>query len=279
MQVREYHVLSLGAGVQSTTIYLMILDGELPILLDAAAFADTQEEPDAVYKHLDWLRSLGGPPIVTVTVGKLGDDLRNGRNSTGQRFASIPAFTASRPGGDEGMTRRQCTSEYKIQPIETWIRRELLGLKPKQQVPRDVLVNQYMGFSRDEPGRAARAKLRFSQVRWGHVHFPLFEEGMTRLDCSRWLEDRVPHPVPRSACVFCPFKNNREWRQLKHHDPDGWRRAVEVDDSLRVEGTIRNRALDQKLYVHRQCVPLSEANLNEDQPDLFDMECEGGCGL
>ncbi len=256
----------------------MAMDGELDINFDCAIFSDTQEEPGDVYKHLEWMESLGGPPIVRVTAGKLGDDLKNGKNSTGQRFASIPAFTTD-GHGSQGIVKRQCTKEYKIDAIELWIRRELIGLKPRQQMPKDVLIHQYMGFSRDEPGRAARAKLRFKQVRWGEVHFPLFDEGMTRRDCVKYLEGRVPHPVPRSACVFCPFKNNTEWRSLRDDDPEGWARAVEVDDSLRIEGTIRNRALNQKLYIHRSCKPLKEANLGDDQPTLFDMECEGGCGL
>jgi hypothetical protein len=275
----EYHVLSLGAGVQSTTIYLMALDGELDVKFDCAVFADTQEEPKDVYRHLDWMQSLGGPPIHVRTVGRLGDDLISGRNSTGQRFASIPCFTTSREGESQGMVQRQCTKEYKIEVIERYIRRELLGLIPRQRVPAGVTVNQYMGFSMDEPGRAARARLRFKQVRWGEVHFPLFDLEMTRRDCVRYLEGRVPHEVPRSACVFCPFKNNREWQSLRDNDPEGWQRAVEVDKALRIEGNVVNRGLDQKLYVHRSCRPLDEANLGDDQPGLFDMECEGGCGL
>jgi len=44
-------VLSLGAGIQSSTVLLMSLAGELP-RLDAAIFADTGWEPAAVYAHL-----------------------------------------------------------------------------------------------------------------------------------------------------------------------------------------------------------------------------------
>ena len=91
----------------------MFLNGELDETIDYAVFADTQEEPESVYAHLDWLRSLGGPPILTATAGKLGDDLIHGKNSTGQRFASIPAFTSATPGVTGGMLRRQCTAEYK----------------------------------------------------------------------------------------------------------------------------------------------------------------------
>jgi hypothetical protein len=275
----EYHILSLGAGVQSTTLYLMSLDGELDVKFDCAVFADTQEEPAAVYDHLRWMQSLGGPPIHVRTAGKLGDELASGRNSTGQRFASIPAFTAAQEGQPLGIVRRQCTSEYKIDVVEKYLRRELLGLQPKQRIPADVKIHQYMGFSFDEPGRAARTKARFNSIRWGEVHFPLFDAQMTRGNCQQYLSTRVPHEVPRSACVFCPFKSNSEWRRLRDEDPAGWARAVQIDDSLRVDGNIVNRNLNQKLYVHRNCRPLSEANLGDDQPSLFDMDCEGGCGL
>jgi hypothetical protein len=288
--MREYHVLNLGAGVQSTAIYLMILDGELDIKLDAAVFSDVGEEPDSVYAHLDWLRSLGGPEIVTVTAGKLGDDLLSETHPSQDgpptrhehhkhRFASIPAFTAWQPGKKVGIVPRQCTKEYKIEPIEKWIRYTLLGLKPKQRIAADVLVNQYMGFSRDEPGRAARAKLRFKQIRWGEVHFPLFDEAMTRSDCQRYLDGRVPHPVPRSACVFCPFKSNREWKSLRDGDAAGWKRAVEIDRGLRIPGRQVNEGMEQSLYVHESRRPLDEANLDDDARSLFGMECEGGCGL
>ena len=47
-------VLSLGAGVQSSTLALMIEKGEIP-MVEAAIFADTGGEPAVVYKWLDWL--------------------------------------------------------------------------------------------------------------------------------------------------------------------------------------------------------------------------------
>ena len=136
----DYHVLNLGAGVQSTVLYLMAREGRLAC--DVAIFADTGEEPAAVYRHLAWLRSLDRPPIWIRSASRLGDDLQQGRNSTGHRFASIPAFTApdhrTRPPGTlrAGRVRRQCTAEYKVAVVERAIRRELLGLQPRQRVPR-----------------------------------------------------------------------------------------------------------------------------------------------
>lgn len=110
--MREHHILNLGAGVQSTALYLLSREPDSKLRFDLAIFADTCEEPSAVYHHLDYLRSLGMPEIWVRSAGKLGDDLVNGRNSTGQRFASIPAFTKNAEG-KVGMLRRQCTAEYK----------------------------------------------------------------------------------------------------------------------------------------------------------------------
>jgi hypothetical protein len=45
-------LLSLGAGVQSTTLLLLAAEGRLP-RLDGAIFSDTQWEPAPVYAHLD----------------------------------------------------------------------------------------------------------------------------------------------------------------------------------------------------------------------------------
>lgn len=50
-------VLSLGAGVQSTTLALMAAHGEIGPMPDCAIFADTGWEPKAVYDHLAWLMS------------------------------------------------------------------------------------------------------------------------------------------------------------------------------------------------------------------------------
>ena len=104
-----HRILNLGAGVQSTTVYLMYVRGEIQPGIECAIFADTGEEPASVYAHLEWLKSLGGPPIIVRSIGRLGDDLVLGRNSTGGRFASIPAFTAAVEGSKAGMVRRQCT--------------------------------------------------------------------------------------------------------------------------------------------------------------------------
>ena len=279
---KTYHILNLGAGVQSTALYLMFLNGEMNDRLDHAAFADTQEEPELVYRHLEWLRSLGGPPIFTDSAGKLGDDLILGKNSTGGRFASIPAFTSATPGVNAGILRRQCTAEYKIHVVERIIRRQVVGLEYRQRMPKGVKVVQYFGLSFDEPRRVARVRNRFVGHPWAEGRFPLFDLEITRADCVEYLKEQaIPHEVPRSACVFCPYRSNAEWRHLRETDPVGWARAVEVDEALRRPGTVANRNMEQAIYLHRSCLPLVEADLGGKQATdgVAHSECEGMCGL
>lgn len=283
--VKAVTVLNLGAGVQSTTLYLMAVRDALPQMeIDAAIFADTQDEPEEVYKHLDWLKSLNGPPILTGTAGRLGDDVRNGRNSTGGRFASIPAFTTD--GVKIGITRRQCTKEYKLEVIGKVLRREILGLKPGAHVSRDVEVTQLIGISLDEAGRAGRLDRR-PPAKYIRRRYPLIEKFFTRNDCLKWLQKfgQVPHQVPRSACVFCPYHSDLEWMRVKSNPAD-WLRAVEIDEALRTTGAVANRNLAQSMYLHRSCQPLVQIQFNP-SPDPraaqtninYAAECMGVCGL
>lgn len=284
----EYHVLNLGAGVQSTTLYLMAMEKQVQAI-DCAIFADTGEEPKAVYRHLEWLQSLNGPPILIGSAGsRLGDDLVYGTRAKGRgkrRFASIPAFVVN-PDGTNGQTKRQCSYEYKVRVIEKDIRYKVLKLKPRQRLPKDTIIHQYFGISLDEQSRATRIWERF------HVtgecpfkpHFPLIDRMMTRANCIDWLTDRVPHQVPRSACVFCPFHTDNEWQQLKDRGGNDWERAIQIDCALRLPGTISNEGLVGALYLHSDRKPLVQVDFHSRPRSKelqlgFGIECEGVCGV
>lgn len=298
-------ILNLGAGRQSTCLYLLACEGKIGPL-DCAIFADTQEEEEATYRHLQWLQSLGGPPILIRTIGKMGEHLAAGTVGAGgrkkkrlgpdgsARFASIPAFTAPhhelRHGAKakEGRVRRQCTKEYKVEVIERTIRREILGLKARQRVPKGTTVVQWFGISADEKDRCCGIRQRFEKIRWAEPRFPLIELGWRLGDCLDYLREKVPHPVVKSACAFCPYRSNQEFLALKMRDPAAFARAVEIDRALRPEGTVANQGLSHSLYVHRKCIPLEMVDLEAEAakerqrkgPDLFRAYCDDGmCGL
>lgn len=278
----NWRILNLGAGVQSTAIFLMILDGDLPPV-DFAVFADTGDEPRAVYEHLQWLKTLGGPEIHEVSRGNLGDNLIAGIDGAGGRYVSIPAHLAT-GGIPSSIGRRQCTSEYKILPIEKFIR-EKIGLKPRQRLPKTDTITQVFGLSFDEPRRVDRVKSNMVGKRGWKPEFPLFDDMMTREDCITYLAKRLPgYTVPRSACVYCPYKRDSEWILLRDSDPQGWQRAIEIDRAIRLKTSRCTVGMNATQYLHKSCIPLEFVELQADPPDLqkkfgwSSMDCEGMCG-
>jgi len=247
-------VLSLGAGVQSTTLLLMAREGELD--LDVAVFADTQWEPATVYAHLDWLESVSTVPIERVTHG----DIR-ALTVAAARSASLP-FHMVQPDGAQGMGRRQCSKEYKIYPIRRWLR--------EHGARRGHPVRLVFGISLDEHQR-----MRDSGVSYAVHEYPLVERRMTRGDCLLWLEQHgYPRP-PKSACIGCPYRRDSEWRNLT---PAEFADAVDFDQAIRGQRGMRGQQ-----FLHRSCVSLVDVDLRSPQDrgqlEMFDEECEGVCGV
>lgn len=247
--------LSLGAGVQSTTLALLAAEGGLP-KPDVAIFADTGWEPAAVYAHLDRLSAIladAGIPLHKVSKGNLRSDAIDPVH----RYASIPYYVRN-PDGSEGMGRRQCTSEYKLAPIARKIR-ELLGAKAPnfRRVPKGRVAEQWIGFSTDEIHRVSD-KHRVSYLT---SRYPLLELGMSRKDCRRWLASRGWTSVVKSACIGCPFHGNRQWRELRDNNPAEWADAVEFDRAIR-KGGARGLPLNGEAFLHRSRIPLDIAPID-----------------
>lgn len=257
------NIISLGAGKQSSTMALMAAMGEIKPMPDCAIFADTQCEPLETYEWLGFLVESLPFPVYRVTAGDLYADTMAGLDSTGQRFDSVPWFIRN-PDGSVGLGIRECTKQYKIVPIRKKIR-ELLGQgRPKPG---------WIGISRDEASR-----MKDSEVKYIRHRYPLaLEHYMTVGDCVNWLK-RHGYPIPpKSACIFCPFRSNVEWRRILE-DPD--RRAAIVA----LDAKIRNQTrFDGQQFMHRSCLPISEVDLSTSeergQGNLFENECEGHCGV
>ncbi len=264
-------VLSLGAGVQSTTLALMSVEGILP-RVDVAIFADTGWEPRAVYDHLDRLDATltaAGIPLTRISNGNLRADTLNGP------YLHLPVFVRG-AGGDASMVRRQCTGDYKTDPIRRHVR-ELLGARRSKRgavltPPAGAVAEQWIGFSIEEVWRINDAHA----PRYMRNRYPLIDLGMSRSNCQAWLARRGWQAVPKSACVVCPFHGNRMWRELRDNHPDEWAQAVADDEAIRARDY---RGIKQPPYLHRSLLPLAQAPIDrpqprrdsrEDQGDLFD---------
>ena len=265
---RTLVVLSLGAGVQSSTMAIMSAKGVLP-KVDCAIFADTGYEPKAVYIYLKFLTEILPYPVHIVQKGNIKEDMLAARGTT--NFVVAPFFTQETITGKKGMIRRQCTNDYKIQPIKKKIR-ELCSVGFNKRFPKDKYVEQWIGISKDEISRMKPARDPYILNR-----HPLIEANMSRQDCINYLKkENIPLPE-KSACIICPFHSDKYWDFMKKERPSEFADAVELDKEIRTISKNKNI----KNYTHRSCKPLNEVEFvkEDNQLNMFNNECEGMCGV
>ena len=291
--------LALGAGSQSSALYVLAAQGDRRVPpLDVAIFADTGDEPAKVYEQLDRLEAYGkrlrGPRIMRVSIpsGRPLSELML------THYVPIPAFTLA--AGKRGMLLRQCTTEMKVKPINAWLREHELGVPAGGRVGPDQRVLCLKGFSIEEIGR-----VKPSNEAWLDIAFPLIDAGLYRWHCQQVLVDAGLGRFVKSACVYCPYRGDREWRRMRDEEPADFAKACAVDEAIRntaqkgqryefvqADGTMASRRIGtpgrgpegrngvraDALYVHPSCRPLREIDFG-DQEDAFDNECSGHCGI
>lgn len=266
VKTEPIHIISLGAGVQSSCMSLMAAAGEITPMPQCAIFADTQDEPASVYTWINWLEKQLPFPVIRCTRGSLMErcltPYRSKKNNK-MTFESIPAFVT------DGIIPRQCTRDFKLDPINKAInklRREHGG----------VSAIQWIGISTEEIWRAKehRNSPRITN------RYPLMEARMNRAQCLAWME-RNGFPKPgRSACLYCPYRSNEEWRSLRDNNPDDFQRAIVFEGQFQ---NVTKGILDKVPYLHRSLKPLADVDLSTEeergQVDMFNNECEGMCGV
>jgi hypothetical protein len=269
-------ILSLGAGVQSSTLALMAAAGEVTPMPTAAIFADTQDEPQGVYDWLDWLEKQVPFPVHRVTAGRLSSEaLRLHKSRDGRTISRtvVPMFTLAADGEIGRVGHRTCTADFKLKPILK-AARKLASIRRGQK---HVGVIQWIGISRDESLRMKPSKEPWAECRW-----PLIELRMTRQDCLEWMAAKGFPVPPRSACVFCPFHSLAEWRRLQTEEPAEFQRAVDFEKQLQSVKSQTDNMRDVP-YLHRSCKPLDQIDFRSDierGQTLIDWqdECTGMCG-
>jgi hypothetical protein len=201
---RNIRILSLGGGVDSTTIldtHLFIED----LGVDAVVFADTGGESKATYEHL-------------LKVEAVCDDhelpfyrVRHDKESLTEfciRLGVVPLM----PGGSH-----VCSKKFKGDVIAKWA---------KKQFPGDT-ITYLIGIEANEGYRSKR----FTTPKGDNAvyEYPLIDEGMTREDCESQLSERWG-VVPKSSCVFCPFMSEDELIDLTDHD---WDLIHQIEDNFK----------------------------------------------
>lgn len=232
--VNAFRVIAWGRGIPSTVLAVMAACGDLEPV-DAVIHADPGWEHYGTYDigdyYTTWLQRRG----LYVEVLKTGDIRQQGAYA----HIHIPFWTA-----DGGPLQRQCTRHFKLDPQKRRVR-ELLGFNasaPPHPLPR--AVEQWIGFTMDEPERMKPSRVKFIVNR-----YPLIEKRMYRRDCIAYLQEKgLPLPPP-SSCVGCPYKDAARWLATT---PDDFAEAVEFDECNRCNPLAKrgNNTADN-LYIYR----------------------------
>lgn len=249
---REWNILSYGGGVQSTCILLMSALGELP-KLDAAVFCDPGWESRRTYAAIEAARKIAEDRGIPVHTHKRKDIIAD----VWRGHIQMPVYMRM-DSGRVVPARRQCTNEYKITAFRQFVKRGIIGLKPRQMV-KGHLVYVWLGISWDERRRVSNAGNDY----WQRMTYPLIfdpadgfssfrQQPLTREWCIQWLGKNFPClDVPKSACIGCPYIHREDWVKLYRDDPDEFDRNCEVDAKIRE--TFKNG------YLHRRALPLRES--------------------
>jgi 3'-phosphoadenosine 5'-phosphosulfate sulfotransferase (PAPS reductase)/FAD synthetase len=271
--------MSWGGGVQSTALAYMCIErhpdlmrvtgGNLPSLF---IFADTGEEPRAVYEHIERVRvdleQAGFLFSVVRKPGKLSDTIHKGR-------LDIPLWTVSQTG-KRGPMRRACTFDYKAKPLDK-AARKAFGIDLRKKARPIPLLGQWYGISTDEAQR-----VRTSTDRWRQYLYPLVLMGWSRDKCVQYLESKGIN-TPKSACVFCPFRSNALWADLPED---------ELNYVAGLEDIIREKWIGGQGYIgklkslpsfHSSGIPIREKpwvkTKTDEETEGFNNECSGACGV
>ncbi len=257
-------VLSFGgAGTQSTHLLEQHIQGK--IHYDYIIMSDTGAEPDFIMQQVKWWQhrlaehNINTPFIITHH-GKMPggiEEMLFRWLKTDYRSLQLPVYTSKLDDdGNEipaGLLPRQCTVDFKIMPVQRWIRYQILenhGLNIRQAFPKDVGIVIDLGFSFDEIRRVN--KYKSLDYKYVYFSYPLIEQGLSTYDSINHLREHNM-PLKRSRCYCCPFncdKKGIEWREIIEEEYLSFLKACYIDEQLRVVQLDSRKNLRTIPYLH-----------------------------
>ncbi|MCD4680674.1 MAG: hypothetical protein K8S00_09840 [Bacteroidales bacterium] len=264
-------IVSYGGGTQSTAMILMSLEGykglERPSF---GVYADVGAEPEFINKYVDY--------FIAYVKARYDFDIHRIKHKEGLEShiinkpevsrngnfyqSSTPPFYTLSENGKIGMLMRQCTADYKINPLK-----KLINSKLKK----GEVYRMWIGISFDE-----RFRMKISNYKKRINYYPLVDLFIRRSDSLEYIKKLGVKAPQRSSCYFCPFHSDRYW--LKEYHPIEFNRACNFEQKVQ-----NNIKTTDKIYLHSKCKPLRETIFNNENqlnmfPELID-ECDGECGI
>ena len=188
--MRKY--LSLGAGVNSVAMLLLLLDAGEDF---ETIFCDLGLEWPETYSYIEMVKR-DICPITTI----------QGINEPGRTLYEHCVHYRNFP------TRRWkwCTDRFKIKPINRFYQKPCVS---------------FVGIGADE---ANRPTTRIVDPGIEKV-FPLIEQGITRTQCLEIIKGHGLPTPQRSGCYICSSQSKVQWRELYHLHPELYQKAKHLE--------------------------------------------------
>lgn len=212
--MKEYHILSLSGGKDSTALAFYIKEN-MPEIFEKLefVFCDTECELSETYDYLNKVEVFLGKPILKIKPYQSFEHLMDTQN-----YFPSPV-------------RRWCTVELKTKPFKRFVKNILQD--------KENIIYLYIGIRADEPKRAKYNKYNNLQIK---EVYPLFDNGFTKQDVLDLLENNgigLPDYYKwssRSGCYFCPYQSKMNWLNLYNYYPDLFLKVKTYEDIKNATG-------------------------------------------
>lgn len=204
---KEYHILSLSGGKDSTALAFFMRDN-MPEIFEKLelVFCDTEQEIPETYDYLNKIEIFLNKKITILKPEKSFDHLYD-----------IRKFLPS-------IVNRWCTGDLKIRVYEKYIKSKYL------EKNKNTIIYTYVGIRSDELGRGISNSNKRIIVKYPFQEFCisrddifkiLYDVGINLPDYYRWRK--------RSGCYFCFYQSQNDWLNLYENHPDLFFKAMEYE--------------------------------------------------
>ena len=202
--MKEYHILSLSGGKDSTALAFFMKEN-MPEIFEKLelVFCDTECELPETYDYLNKIEVFLNKKIIRIKPKRSFDHIY-------QIYNQIPAVNC-----------RWCTVELKTKPFRNFIKNNYS----------DGIVKMYIGIRADEAWRLKTAK----DTEYLKECHPFVDYNIYKSDVTAILENvGIDYPDyykwrDRSGCYFCMYQSQEDWINLYKHHPDLYKKAMEYE--------------------------------------------------
>lgn len=218
---KEYHILSLSGGKDSTALAFFIKENMPEVHKKIEyVFYDTGLDLDETYTYLNKIEVFLDKKITYVKPEKSFEDIYYVNKILPSPF------------------RRWCTVELKVKPSQKF-------LKEKIKNEGEGRINLYIGIRADESFRLGAQLKSEIERKYAVTKYPLVENGINKQDVEEILKKtgiNMPEYYKwrsRNGCFMCFYQSQHDWIKLYKNAPQLFNKAMEYEKLCAPGHTLR----------------------------------------